>query len=199
MGRGQAWPRGEVPRTHVRAREGCTQSLLPPAPVLGTSGTRGVISECARQVVVMLRVSVLGPQEHVHTDRGLNSRHLSPPCSGGQGVCRAECPPKLQGGVLPASSSSWRLHVSLGWWPRPSSPRLCLHEVSPVRVCVQISLSSRGRQSLDLWPTLLQHGLTGSQFHLQSPCFQMRPRSVVPVDVNWAGDVIHLCRCSKQG
>ena len=46
---------------------------------------------------------------------------------------------RLQGRVLPASSSFWGLQLSLGLWPRPSSPCLC-HPMATASVFVYFLL-----------------------------------------------------------
>ena len=60
----------------------------------------------------------------------------------GQRVSGPSCVQRLQGRVLPASSSFWgSRRPSLGWWPPPSRLRLRLHVASPLCPCLSSSVS----------------------------------------------------------
>ena len=59
----------------------------------------------------------------------------------GQGVPGLRSLQRLQGRVLPASSSFWGLQASLGLWPPPSRLCLCLPGASPLCLCLSSSVS----------------------------------------------------------
>lgn len=155
-----AWP-CRVPQTQDPVREAFMENCLLHDPAPRKSETWGRISESAQQVVVGSGVRVLGPLECISTERGFNNTHLSLRCPRGRGFCRARLPPRPQGRDLPASSSSWVLQVSLGWWPCPSISA-CVFPRPLLCVFVQMSPFLGGHQSLALRPTRLQHDLSVS-------------------------------------